>query len=179
MKFDPGKLVRLKRPTYYGDEPVTAADYRVEQEYQREKQWQHNRMLHGYGIVAGLEVGLQENESGTTQLIVSPGFALDGWGREIVVIDPLFVYLPKDRHDLIVYLKYVEQPSDDDIGKSAPSNQKRAEITESAQVTFDPSTPERAIAATARADYAIPIARLRRPQQRWQRERDFRPARAR
>lgn len=179
MKFDPGKLVRLKRPNYYGDEPVTATELRAEQEYQREKQWQHNRMLHGYGVVAGLEVGLQEDESGSTRLVVSPGYALDGWGREIVVTDPLAVYLPKDRHDLIVYLKYVEQAGDDDTSKSAVSGHNSAEILESAQVVFAPATPERAIAASGRDDYAIPIARLRRPHQHWQRERDFRPARAR
>lgn len=179
MRFDPAKLVRLKRPVYYTGRMLTADDLRAEQEYQREKQWLHNRMLHGYGIVAGLEVGLQEDENGNTQLIVSPGYALDGWGREIVVIDPLTVYLPGDRHDLIVYLRYIEEGTEDEPDESAASNPKGAGTVESVQVTLEPSTPERAIAAAARDDYAIPIARVRRPHQHWQRERDFRPARAR
>ncbi len=176
MKFDPTKLVRLKRPKYYAGKLMTADDFRAEQEYQRERAWQHNRMLHGYGVVVGLEVGLQENADGSTQVIVSSGYALDGWGREIVVIEPLSAYLPSDRHDLTIYLKYVKQ--DDDEKNIAPQ-QNASHTIESAQVTFEPSTPERTIAPATRADFAIPIARLRRPRQQWQRDRDFRPARAR
>ena len=47
-----------------------------------------------------------------------------------------------------------------------------------AQVIFEPSPTERVLAPTTRGDYAIAIARLRRPHHNWQRDRDFRPARA-
>ncbi len=177
MKFDAAKLVQLKRPTYFVGQLLTAEDLRAEQDYQREKQWLHNRMLHGYGIVVGLEVGLQENDDGTTQAIVSPGYALDGWGRELVVTEPLSVYLPRERHDLTLFLKYVEYPDADD--KTIAPNQDAAHIVESAQVTFEPSSSERALAPAQRADFAIPLARLRRPHQAWQRDRNFRPARTR
>src|SRR4029079_17237145 len=136
-----------------------------------------NRMLHGYGVVAGLEVGLEETK-GSTQVIVSPGYGLDGWGREIVVTEPLTVFLPGDRHDLIVYIKYVDQVGDDDSDKKGMAHVPTAQIVESAQVTFEPAAGEKAIAATTRADFAIPIARLRRPHQEWTRDRNFRPARA-
>jgi hypothetical protein len=135
-------------------------------------------MLHGYGVVVGLEVGLEENPDGSTKIIVSPGYALDGWGREVVVTEPLSVYLPGDRHDLTVYVKYVEQDDDDDPGKRATPSQDAPLVVETAQVTFEPSSSERALAPTLRADFAVPIARLRRPHQHWQRDRDFRPARA-
>ncbi len=178
MKFDPTKLTRLKRPNFSSGKLLTADDLRAEQEYQREKMWQHNRLLHGYGIVVGLEVGLQENGDGSTQVIVSPGYALDGWGREIVVDEPIALYLPGDRHDLTVFVKYIEQTDDDAVKQIAPP-QNSASVAETAQVTFEPSSAERALAPTQRADYAIALARLRRPHQNWQRDRNFRPARAR
>lgn len=178
MKFDPNKLVRLKRPNYYTGRSISADDLRAGQDYQREKQWQHNRMLHGYGVVVGLEVGLETSPDGGTKVIVSPGYALDGWGREIAVTEPLSVYLPGDRHDLTVYVKYVEQDDDDKPGKSAAPSSNAPRLVETAQVTFEPSSTERALAPTARADFAVPLARLRRPRQEWQRDRDFRPARA-
>lgn len=182
MKFDANKLVRLKRPNFYDGKLLTANDLRAEQEYQREKQWLHNRMLHGYGVVVGLEVGVQENADGSTQVIVSPGYALDGWGREIIVPEQQSVYLPGDRHDLTIYVKYVERSDDDKTTAAAfPSgqvNQNAAWIIQEAQVIFEPSPTERALAPMTRTDYAIAIARLRRPHHNWQRDRDFRPARA-
>lgn len=182
MKFDSNKLVRLKRPNYFAGQLLTADDLRAEQEYHLHSRWQHNRLLHGYGIVVGLEVGIQENDDGSTQVIVSPGYALDGWGRELVVTAPLGVYLPGDRHDLTLYLKYVERADDNaDKQNIAPTFGESAQVTrstESAQVTFEPSSGERAIAPATRADYAIPLARLRRPHQVWQRDKNFRPPRA-
>lgn len=176
MKFDANKLARLKRPSYFSGQLLTADDFRAEQEYHIQARWQHNRMLHGYGIVVGLEVGVQENDAGSTQVFVAPGFALDGWGREIVLTESVSIYLPGDRHDLTLFVKYVETRDDDE--KSIAPAQHNAPIVESAQVTFEPSSSERGIAPTTRADYAIPIARLRRPHQQWQRDKNFRPPRA-
>lgn len=178
MKFDPRKLVRLKRPRYFVGQLLTADDFRAEQQYHLDRQWQHNRMLHGYGIVVGLEVGLEVADNGSTRVIVSPGFALDGWGRELVVTEPLSVFLPGDRHDLTIYLKYVEQDDDDDDTKAVAPRSGSASVIESALVIFEPSTSEFALGATTRPDYAIPIARLRRPRQEWQRDKNFRPPRA-
>lgn len=176
MKFDPTKLVLLQRPRFLEGKFMTADDFRAEQEYHLQRQWQHNRLLHGYGIVVGLEVGIQANDEGSTQLIVSPGYALDGWGRELVVPEPVSIFLPGDRHDLTIFVKYVEPAQDDDSEKSIAEH--AAPILERARVMFEPSSAERALAPTARPDYAVPIARIRRPHQHWQRDKDFRPPRA-
>jgi hypothetical protein len=177
MKFDANKLVQLRRPNYFAGKLLTAEDLRAEQEYNRERHWQHNRLLHGYGIVVGLEVGLEENEDGGTRVVVSPGFALDGWGREIVVTEPVSIYLPGDRHDLTLFVEYAERPEDEIPTTSTLQN--AAWIVEDALVTFEPSASDRVAAATMRPDFAIAIARLRRPHQSWQRDRNFRPPRAR
>lgn len=177
MKFDSHKLVQLKRPNYVDGKLLSPDDFQAEQEYQREKQWQHNRMLHGYGVVVGLEVGLTEQANGSTQVTVSPGYALDGWGREIVVTEPLTVFLPGDRHDLIVYLKYLDHADDDDRDKKEMAHTPPMYVVEGAQLTFEPAAGEKALSAATREDFAIPIARLRRPHHEWTRDRNFRPAR--
>ncbi len=169
MKFDPTKLVSFQRPNYFEGKLLTAADFRAEQEYQNQKRWLHNRMLHGYGVVAGLEVLIEENENAGAEIIVSPGLALDGWGREIIVPESLRAKLPSDRRELWVFVKYVEQKEND----TAPS------IFETVQLFLEPPHGERIVTPATRADYAIALARLRRPHLTWQRDRAFRPPRPR
>lgn len=47
----------------------------------------HNRALHGWGIAQGFQVTLD----GPTCITISPGFAIDRHGREIVLEEPLQV----------------------------------------------------------------------------------------
>lgn len=67
---------------------LTASDFEAEQEYHRQLRYLHNRLLHGYGTVAGLEVVIE----GTT-VHVSPGLAIDERGREIVVTQQMSLRL--------------------------------------------------------------------------------------
>ncbi|HZQ06384.1 MAG TPA: hypothetical protein VFD70_07365 [Anaerolineae bacterium] len=169
MKFDPTKLISFQRPNYFQGKLLTADDLRAEQDYHLQQRWLHNRMLHGYGIVAGLEVLIEESETSGAEIIVSPGMALDGWGREIIVPDTLRAKLPSDRRELLVYVKYIEQLE----SATAPY------IFETAELFLEPPHGERVITPATRADYAIAIARLRRPHLTWQRDRAFRPPRPR
>jgi hypothetical protein len=162
MKFDAKRLVHLPRPRVAAGKMVTAEDLRAEQEYQREMRWQHNRLLHGYGIVVGLEVIIQEKETDGSQVVIAPGYALDGWGRELLVSEPLALALSPDRRDFVVYLRYSEAETADG---------------ESVQVLFEPPA-ERLTAPTARSDFAIPLARFRKPHHQWQHDRTFRAPRA-
>lgn len=173
MKFDPSKLVVVPRPALRDGQPVTAADLRAALDYQRALQWQHNRILHGYGIVVGLEVMVQENEDGGVELLISPGYALDGWGRELIVPEPLTLHLPRDRRDVSVYVRYVPDPSDESVA-AVPNT-----VSETVRAFVESSPSERALTASARADFAVALARLHRPHLVWQRDRAFRPPRAR
>lgn len=171
MKFDASKLTRLERPHYFAGQLLTADDLRAEQNYHREKMWLHHRMLHGYGIVAGLEVVI-ENQG--AQVVIAPGYALDGWGRELIVYEPLTLTLSPDRRDFVVYLKYVETRDDDKKIFAAPNENF---VREDVQVLFEPPA-ERMIAPTTRSDFAIPLARFRKPHMEWQHDRTFRAPRA-
>jgi hypothetical protein len=68
---------------------LTAEDFEVEQEYHRQVRYFHNRLLHGYGTVTGLEVAVGDG----TNVNVSPGFAIDALGREIIVTEQLSLHL--------------------------------------------------------------------------------------
>ena len=56
-------------------------EFAQEQAYHRGKSRRHNRMLHGYGLVWGLEV--RKGPDGA--LTIDPGYALDPHGEEIHV----------------------------------------------------------------------------------------------
>lgn len=72
---------QLERPNWFARRLLTAEDLDLEQTYFRERMRRRNRLLHGWGVVTGLGV---ERTAGVG-LTVSPGFALDAAGNEIVV----------------------------------------------------------------------------------------------
>nr|MBA2431464.1 hypothetical protein [Chthoniobacterales bacterium] len=76
IRFFPGYLLRPE-------------DFETEQDYLRGRQRRHNLLLHGVGIVCGLEV--TAGEAGST---VSPGMAIDAGGDEIIVSVPQLVPFP-------------------------------------------------------------------------------------
>ena len=65
---------------FFPGQLLTAEDLHVEQRYQRERSRLHNQLLHGSGVVAGLEV-----RSWKGRIIVSPGVALDRGGNEVIL----------------------------------------------------------------------------------------------
>jgi len=107
------------RNQYFYGQLLSARDFQSEQAYFREKLKLHNRCLHGYGVVCGLEVAIvpQPEECPPAEqpdppkdgygdkpgygdvppartklpevLVVQPGLALDCHGNELVVREPL------------------------------------------------------------------------------------------
>lgn len=72
----------FERPRYFAGQLLTEAELNTEQEYVRAKNRLHNRYLHGWGVVCGLEVVCHDCEGWVT---VKPGYALDPCGEDIVV----------------------------------------------------------------------------------------------
>jgi hypothetical protein len=77
----------LERPRFFAGQLITAEDLTQEQIYFREKLRRHNRLLHGWGIICGLDV----TTAGGCFVAVSAGYALDPMGDEIVVTEPVRV----------------------------------------------------------------------------------------
>jgi len=65
-------------------------DFTTEQQYHIEKRKLHNRMLHGWGVVCGLEI---ERKPNVNKFTVKPGMALDCRGNEILVCHEVIVDL--------------------------------------------------------------------------------------
>jgi hypothetical protein len=101
-------MTGFERPRYYAGKLLTAEDFELEQRYQIEKRWLLNRMLQGPGIVSGLAVSSDEQGSVT----VSPGFALDPWGREILVCASQQLEIPDCGEPVSVWLLYAEVETD-------------------------------------------------------------------
>jgi hypothetical protein len=83
-----------RRNRYFSGKLLTVADYVLEQRYHIERRWLINRMLHGWGVVSGLEVGPRTGGGWR----IAAGMALDRQGRELVVQQALDL---EDDDDLI------------------------------------------------------------------------------
>jgi hypothetical protein len=81
MAPDPIGL-QLERVAFFAGERLTAAQLTAAATYERELRQLHNRALHDWGIASGLGVTGAKDDRAVT---VAPGYAIDRWGREIVV----------------------------------------------------------------------------------------------
>jgi hypothetical protein len=97
---------QFERLNYFTGQLLGADDFRREQAYHRDKARLHNRFLHGWGIVSGLDVGLD----GASTVVVSPGLALDCAGNELVLAAPLTLSLAALGGRHYVALHYQEIP---------------------------------------------------------------------
>lgn len=99
-----------ERPRYFFGQVIGVDDLEQEQLYHREKARRHNRFLHGWGIVRGLEV--RAGTPGSRKVTISPGYALDRRGEEIVVPRSVAVDLSGHVAGTTVYVavRYDERP---------------------------------------------------------------------
>lgn len=73
------------RSRYYTGKYMTARDFAADPAYLLSRHRLHNRLLHGWGIVCGLEVDPHPREECKDRwVVVRPGVALDCCGRELV-----------------------------------------------------------------------------------------------
>jgi hypothetical protein len=127
-----GNVVDFTRLRYFHGQALGAPDLRGEQAYHLEKARLRNRLLHGWGIVCGLDVDVvpkqpcdpDDEAPSSSVLTVQPGAALDCRGNDVIVRNPrpvvLNTLLSKDELRLLckqpatVYLTlcYHEQPID-------------------------------------------------------------------
>lgn len=80
---------QLERPNYFHGKLLTAADFEQEQRYHIERARRSNRLLHGWGIVSGLDVKVENGDT----VVVTPGFALDCAGNEVALAVPVRITL--------------------------------------------------------------------------------------
>jgi hypothetical protein len=127
----------FKRVNYPIGMLLTPAEFFQEQFYFLERDWLHNRLLHGYGTICGLNISVEDND----KISVSEGFALDMQGRMIRVDKEQCAYLnewlkkysekfsqaspPAPVPDsLYIVLCYQECPSDKVLIRTSPCQPK-------------------------------------------------------
>lgn len=117
-KKDCDKLTR-ERVNYFTGRHLAARDFSDEQSYHRSHRYLHNRMLHGWGVLCGLEVTQHDQEDCRHKYVrIGSGLAIDCCGREIVVERPACCAdeqpeIPWDKYDparpwLLLCLSYRE-----------------------------------------------------------------------
>lgn len=84
---------------------LRAADLQTEQQYLLGLAGRHHVAPHTWGIVRGLFITLQEDVA-----TVHPGLAIDGYGRELAVFQPVHLTLAQQPATQFLYLYYCERP---------------------------------------------------------------------
>jgi hypothetical protein len=76
---------------------MNARDFTAEQDYFLSRHRLHQQSLHGTGIVCGLEVRPHPNRECASKgwVVITPGIAIDCYGREILVREPVVVQLDR------------------------------------------------------------------------------------
>ncbi|MET0459881.1 MAG: hypothetical protein ABW195_11595 [Ilumatobacteraceae bacterium] len=84
---DPG----YERPRFFDGERLTAQDLSAAQRYERDLRWLHNSTLHPWGVCRGLAVS---GARGGATVKVGAGYALDCFGRDIIVAQDAVLQVP-------------------------------------------------------------------------------------
>jgi hypothetical protein len=76
----------MSRPRYRERAALRWSDLEHEQRYRIGARRRHNLAGHGWGIVRGLAISTDNQ-----RLAVRPGLAIDGYGRELIVLEPILI----------------------------------------------------------------------------------------
>lgn len=79
---------QTQRPRYYEDQYIGADDLSQAVEYGRVQVARHALGGHTWGITLGFELLERERSGGVIDVYVTPGYAWDGFGRSIVMLEP-------------------------------------------------------------------------------------------
>lgn len=125
-------LKQFERNNYFYGKLMTVRDFEAEQDYFNDKRHLINRLIHGIGIVCGLEVEDEgddngdkpEKKDGSWYVWLNPGVAIDCCGQEIVVSKRGQYKVNEEfkNESNALYLKYDECQKDTVLGLSNISN---------------------------------------------------------
>lgn len=78
-----------QRPSFFEGEVLSASDLEQLVVYLRDQDARHLLGGHTWGIVAGLQLLEQTSPAGGVDVYLLPGYAVDGYGRGVIVVNPL------------------------------------------------------------------------------------------
>ena len=150
---------------YFQRQYLGAADLEAQQQYHRDMRRRHNVAHHTWGIVTGFDLLEKPNECDpkAIDVFITPGFAVDGFGRELIGFDPvkldtaLFASLTTltYRSVWIEYAeRYLEYPKP---GYRTCENNDYARIQETFRVVIEPAPPTHDLVMLAGSPVAPPV----------------------
>jgi hypothetical protein len=102
----------IARIHYFEEQYLRTQEFVDEQAYHLAMRRRHNIAHHSWGIVAGLELVVEES-----RIWLAPGFGIDGFGRELVLRErqplPPAAFADKGSSELEVWLEYDRVGSDE------------------------------------------------------------------
>jgi hypothetical protein len=100
-----------KRENYYNGKLLNPEDFLEEQTYSRERLWRRYQLLHGWGIVTGLQVSVPTGkDSRGRRVYIQPGVAVNSLG-EVIEVCPHIVPLPARDKALLLRLIFTKRGS--------------------------------------------------------------------
>lgn len=156
----------LTRLNYYQRQFLNAQDFRDEQSYHRGMRRRHNVGPHTWGIVVGLEL-IEKPREGDAQFVdiwLQPGMAIDGYGREILVLQPqkLDAVAFDSFADLFhreVWIGFVEQKtksSGNGFERCDKSGDEFSRLRETFEIVIEPKSPTHESIVTAGLQVEFP-----------------------
>lgn len=170
----------MKRVRYFDGMLLSTADLQTEQQYLREKQKMHNRCLHGFGVVRGLDVSIFKGV-----IRISPGLALSCTGDKITLGERVEAPLPQTKNNAYLAICYQERDVDP-VPAPAGGGVENSRIEETYEISFQEHDPchghARAKSARSRAlgcgkGHPIAIAKLTHGKEGWRIDHEFQPPR--
>ena len=129
----PCDIPPFSRNNYFTGKLLTERDFTAEQQYSADKLRLHHVALHGWGVVCGLKVKPHPYCPGL-RIIVEPGLAIDGCGREVRVPEEMELLLPSVEPAPVV----IEDPCPPD--PAMDEAEKEANQTYQEQQTYEQPT---------------------------------------
>jgi hypothetical protein len=104
------ELRQFERNRYFQGKLMTPRDMQSEQEYHVYRHNTTSRFVHGAGIVRGLGVSVMDARDEELTIELEPGFAIDGYGRPLVVENTTTTRIPVTSNECHLYLAYEPTP---------------------------------------------------------------------
>jgi hypothetical protein len=161
-----------KRNNYAYGMVLGVEDFQQEFSYFYGRMKLHNRMLHGYGTVTGLEVSSEEEAA--AGILVNAGMAIDPEGNEILLPSAVQCPFPEEGDEAYLVLTWAERGTDpvpissaeSDIDQVVPSR-----VEEYAILTYEADQGEA-------KHTGVVLARLKNAGGKWEVDKKFRVRRA-
>jgi hypothetical protein len=96
------------RPSYFYGQLLTESDFSDEQNYLLGRHRRHNKFLHRHGVAQGFELQGKEDS-----VVISPGYAIDCCGRELILNEAIEVKIQDLESPLYVTIEHTEKETHD------------------------------------------------------------------